>query len=42
MCEALWREDLEPDDLFESISQALLNSLDRDAISGMGAVVHIM
>ena len=32
----------EPDDLFETISQALLNAVDRDAISGWGAVVHIM
>jgi hypothetical protein len=29
-------------DLFEAISQALLNSVDRDAVSGWGAVVHIM
>ena len=32
----------EPDDLFETVSQALLNAVDRDAISGWGAVVHIM
>ena len=32
----------EPDDLFETISQALLNAVDRDAVSGWGAVVHIM
>lgn len=31
-----------PDDLFETISQALLNAVDRDALSGWGAVVHIM
>ena len=42
MCETLWREDLEPDDLFECISQALLSSCDRDALSGWGGVVHIM
>jgi 20S proteasome subunit beta 3 len=40
--EALWEPDLEPDDLFETISQALTNALDRDPISGWGAVVHIM
>ncbi len=30
------------DALFETISQALLNAADRDAISGWGGVVHIM
>jgi 20S proteasome subunit beta 3 len=32
----------EPADLFETISQALLNGFDRDAYSGWGAVVYIM
>lgn len=31
-----------PDDLFETISQALVNAFDRDAVSGWGAVVYIM
>ena len=42
MCEALWQPDMEPDQLFECVSQALLNSVDRDAGSGWGAVVHIV
>jgi len=42
MCESLWEPDMEPDDLFETISQALLNAVDRDAVSGWGAVVHII
>lgn len=42
MCESLWSPDLEPEDLFETISQALLASIDRDAYSGWGAVVHII
>lgn len=42
MCESLWEPNLKPDDLFETISQALMNAFDRDAISGWGAVVHIM
>ncbi len=42
MCESLWEPNLEPEDLFETISQALLNAQDRDALSGWGAVVHIM
>ncbi|KAL1924221.1 uncharacterized protein VTP21DRAFT_7256 [Calcarisporiella thermophila] len=42
ICEALWEPDLEPEDLFEIISQALLNAVDRDNKSGWGAVVHVM
>eukprot|EP00118_Oscarella_pearsei_P021900 m.249111 g.249111 ORF g.249111 m.249111 type:complete len:206 (+) comp40299_c0_seq44:82-699(+) len=42
MCETLWRPDMEPDDLFEIISQALLNAQDRDALSGWGGVVHLV
>ena len=32
----------EPEDLFETISQAMLNAVDRDAVSGMGVVVSVM
>jgi len=42
MCESLWEPNMEPDDLFECISQSLLNAVDRDAVSGWGAVVHII
>lgn len=42
MCESLYRPNMEPDDLFETISQALLNAVDTDAVSGWGAVVHII
>nr|POE63442.1 proteasome subunit beta type-3 [Quercus suber] len=41
-CEGLWEPDLAPDDLFETISQALLNAVDRDALSGWGAHVYII
>lgn len=41
-CEGLWEPDLGPDDLFETISQALLNAVDRDALSGWGAHVYII
>lgn len=41
-CEALYRPELEPDELFEVLSQCLLASIDRDALSGWGAVVHII
>lgn len=41
-CESLWEPDMEPEDLFETVSQALLNSVDRDAFSGWGAHVYII
>lgn len=31
-----------PDELFETISQSLLNAVDRDALSGWGAHVYII
>lgn len=42
VAEGLWEPDLEPEDLFETISQTILSATDRDALSGWGAVVHIM
>lgn len=42
MCETLWEPDLSPDDLFETIAQAMLNACDRDSRSGWGAVVYVM
>jgi 20S proteasome subunit beta 3 len=42
MCETLYKPDLEPDELFETLAQALLSSVDRDALSGWGGVVHII
>jgi len=41
-CEAIFRKDMEPEDLFETISQCLLASVDRDCLAGWGAVVHII
>lgn len=42
MCETLWEPDLSPTEIFETISQALINAMDRDAISGWGAIVTVM
>ena len=42
MCESLFRDSMEPEELFEVVSQALLSAVDRDAMSGWGAVVHII
>ncbi|KIO31342.1 hypothetical protein M407DRAFT_241859 [Tulasnella calospora MUT 4182] len=42
VAEGLWEPDLEPEDLFETISQTLMNAVDRDAFSGWGAIVHLI
>ncbi|CAN6639485.1 proteasome subunit beta type-3 [Trichomonascus vanleenenianus] len=42
MCESLWEPDLEPEELFETISQAFMNAQDRDCLSGWGAVVYVI
>lgn len=42
MCETLWNPDMNPEQLFECISQALINAFDRDAGSGWGATVYIL
>ena len=42
MCETLWKPDMEQEELFETLAQALLASVDRDALSGWGGVVHII
>ena len=42
LCETLWEPNLGPDELFEAISQALVNACDRDGISGWGAAVYII
>eukprot|EP00954_Amorphochlora_amoebiformis_P004132 321541-Amorphochlora_amoeboformis.AAC.1 len=41
-CEAFWKPNMEPDELFETISQALLAAVDRDCLAGWGAIVHVM
>jgi len=42
MCESLYKPDMSPDELFECAAQALLSSVDRDAVSGWGGVVHVI
>lgn len=42
MCETLYKPDMDQDQLFETLAQALLASTDRDALSGWGGVVHII
>lgn len=42
ICESLWRPDMEADELFETVSQALLSGQDRDCLAGWGAVVYVI
>ncbi|KAI8551010.1 hypothetical protein RHMOL_Rhmol06G0151500 [Rhododendron molle] len=41
-CEAMFKPDMEPEELFETISQALLSSVDRDCLSGWGGHVYVV
>jgi hypothetical protein len=42
ICESLWKPDMEPEELFETLSQSLLSGQDRDCLAGWGAVVFVM
>ena len=42
MAEALYRPGLGPEELFETVSQVLLASVDRDAAAGWGAVCYVI
>lgn len=42
MCESLYKKDMDPDTLFETLAQTLLSAVDRDCLSGWGGVVHII
>lgn len=42
MCEALWRPNLSPEEVFEVAAQAMLSACDRDSLSGYGAVAMIV
>jgi len=42
VCEAFYKPNQEPEDLFETISQCLLAAVDRDCLAGWGAIVHII
>ena len=42
VAEGLWEPDLEPDDLFETCAQTMMNAVDRDAFSGWGVEVYVL
>ena len=41
-CEAFYKPNMEPEQLFETISNCLLSALDRDSLSGWGAYVYLL
>lgn len=41
-CEAFYKKDMNPEELYEVISNCLLAALDRDSLSGWGAYVYIL
>lgn len=41
-CEAFFKEEMEPEVLFEAIGQGLICSVDRDCFSGYGGLVYLM
>jgi 20S proteasome subunit beta 3 len=42
ICEALYRPDMDDESLFVTCTQAFLNAVDRDALSGWGAECYIV
>lgn len=41
-CEAFFRAGMEREELFRTASRCLLSALERDCLSGYGAVVHLI
>lgn len=42
ICESFYKPNLGPEELFEVVSHSLLAAIDRDSLSGWGAVVYIL
>ena len=42
VCESMYKENLEPEELFEVISQCLLSGSGRDCLSGWGGTVYVI
>ncbi|KAK6734114.1 hypothetical protein RB195_017720 [Necator americanus] len=40
VCESFWRENMNPEELFEATAQSMLSCLERDAASGWGVVIY--
>ncbi len=41
-CEAFFKENMDSDQLFETISQCLISSIERDCLSGWGGLVYVL
>lgn len=41
-CEAFFRVGMEREELFRAAARCLLSALERDCLSGYGAVVHLI
>jgi 20S proteasome subunit beta 3 len=41
-CEAFYKENMDPEQLFETTSQCLISSIDRDCLSGWGSIVYVL
>uniref|UniRef100_K3YV30 Proteasome subunit beta n=2 Tax=Setaria italica TaxID=4555 RepID=K3YV30_SETIT len=41
-CESMYKPNMEPEELFETVSQALMASVDRDCLAGWGGYVVIV
>jgi 20S proteasome subunit beta 3 len=42
ICESTWRPQMNPDELFDCLAKCLVASIERDALAGWGAIVHII
>ena len=42
VCETFYRDGMEPNELFDVLSNCLLSAMDRDSLSGWGARVYIL
>lgn len=42
VCESMYTPGLQPEELFEVISQCLLSAVNRDCLSGWGGIVHVI
>lgn len=41
-CEAFYKENMKKEEIFETLSQSLVSAIDRDCLSGWGAVVYVL
>jgi 20S proteasome subunit beta 3 len=41
-CETFFKEDMNEEELFETISQCLMAAVDRDCLSGWGGIVYVL